>query len=74
MAYQFKGEQICSQCGHKYEWVTLQTEKNEAVTGFTDGMWKNVKDCTRINQTNLYSIEIGSPKCGKREFVERERK
>ena len=30
----------------------------------------NVKSCTRINMTNRYSVEIGCPECGKREFVE----
>ena len=70
MAYQFSGEQICSRCGHKYQWVTTQLERGEVVTGFMDKMWHNVKNCTRINQTNRYCIEIGCPECAKREFVE----
>lgn len=71
MAFQFRGEQTCSRCGHRYEWITTQVEENEVVTGSMDKMWKNVKSCTFIKQINRYSIEIECPKCWKRELVEK---
>lgn len=70
MAYQFHGEQVCSKCGHKYEWVTTQPEHGEVVTGAMNQMWRNVKNCIRINQTNHYSIEIECPNCWHRDHVE----
>ena len=73
MAFQFQGEQICSGCAHKYEWVTTQLERNDFVNGLRDRMWKNVKKCTQINQTSRYSIEIACPQCGKRELIEKEK-
>ena len=73
MAFQFQGEQICSRCGHKYEWVITKHERNEVIIGRMNRMCKNVKRCTRINQTNRYNIEIGCPQCGKRELVEKEK-
>lgn len=73
MAFQFQGEQICSRCGNKYQWVTTQLEKNEVITGFMDQMWRNVKNCNRISHTDPYSIELSCPECGGREFVEKER-
>ena len=73
MSFQFQGEQICSRCGHKYEWVTTLHDKDEVVVGIMDRMWHNVKNCTQINQTNRYCIEVGCPECGKREFIEKNR-
>lgn len=70
MAFQFKGEQVCSGCGHKYEWKFTQPERGEAVFLSYNPTKSNVKNCTRINMTNHYCVEIGCPECGKRDFVE----
>lgn len=73
MAFQFRGEQKCTGCGCTYEWVTTQKEKGDFVIGLMDLTCKNVKRCTRVNQTNLYNIEIGCPECGKRELIKEEK-
>lgn len=71
MAFQFNGEQVCSRCGHKYEWMTIpRPDHGEYVSFRMDLTKSNVKNCTRINQTNHYCVEIGCPECGKRDFVE----
>lgn len=53
--------------------MTTLHDKDEVVVGIMDRMWHNVKNCTQINQSNRYCIEVGCPECGKREFIEKNR-
>ena len=71
MAFQFQGEQVCSRCGHRYEWMTTPgVESGEIVFYKFDSKTNNVKNCTRINNTNRYCIEVKCPECGKGDYIE----
>ena len=69
---QLKDKQVCIHCGNPYIWVWTENEGHgEGFFGRCDELRKNVKNCTRINNTNRYSINVECPNCGKREFIER---
>ena len=68
---EFNGKQVCSKCGKEYEWnIVKPTASGEVVVGKMDQMYKNVKNCTRVNTSNKYVIEIECPECWHRDFVE----
>lgn len=72
MAIQFQGKQVCSRCGKEYEWgVAAPSNNDKAVFSIGDPTKSNVKKCVRINMSNKYSIELGCPECGCREYVEK---
>lgn len=72
--FQLKDEQVCSRCGNQYIWIWTELEGHgDHFTGRWDEKRKNVKNFTRINNTNRYSIELECPECYKTEFIERSR-
>ena len=70
MSFLFHGEQICTRCGCKFKWETICLEAGEFLFGRNNPTKSCVINCTRINMTNCYSIELGCPECGHRDFVD----
>lgn len=68
MAYEFKGNQRCSRCGKDYEWCHTEME-GIAITGSMRNLWHNVRNCTQVNRSNQYVLELGCPFCGKNEHI-----
>lgn len=72
--FQLKDNQVCSRCGNQYGWIWTELERHgDNYWGRLDEQRKNVKNCTRINNTDRYSLELECPDCGRREIIERSR-